>query len=267
MDVRALRDAAAGWPLIVLEEVTSTNDEARRRGHAGEPAAAVFAEVQSAGRGRRGARWSSPPRRNLLFSLLLRPPAPPADWPRLTHGAALAVAEALDPFLESEPLIKWPNDVFVGEKKIAGILLESVLGADEQAFAIIGIGLNVNTAAEDFPPELRPVATSLRIESGRHQSREPVAARLLQRLHQRLDQCWSDFPHILSEVARRSLLLGREVIAQTPQGLRRGLATGLSPQGGLLLQPDAQPPIELTSVDFIRPVEAMASGSRSVEFR
>src|SRR5690606_30796939 len=122
----------------------------------------VVAEEQTQGRGRRGRSWSSPPGKNLYCSLVLRPELPPARAAELTLVAAVALAETLrDAGVNAE--IKWPNDVQVGGKKIAGILTELSADTEKVHFVIVGIGVNLNCDAGDFPPELRETATSLKL--------------------------------------------------------------------------------------------------------
>src|SRR5512134_2109839 len=145
--------------LLIRETAGSTNDELRALAAAGSPDGLVLLALQqTAGRGRRGAAWFCPAGESLAFSILVRPAEPKALWPRLALAAGLAVAEAAESF--GPPAgIKWPNDVWIGRRKVAGILVEA--GPD---FAIVGIGLNVHTTS--FPAEVSEIATSLRIASG-----------------------------------------------------------------------------------------------------
>ncbi len=135
----------------------------------------VFAEEQTAGRGRLGRQWRSDPRLGLWFSLLLRPELPYAQWPRLTPWIAYAVAEAVGQFVAGGIMLKWPNDLYASGRKLCGILVETSLG--ENAFATAGIGLNVNHTS--FPAPLDATATSLRIESGEALDRNALAASIL----------------------------------------------------------------------------------------
>ena len=188
--LRAARpeDAVVGREILVFEETDSTNDLAARAGQDGVPEGLViFAESQRAGRGRLGRKWVSPPGRNLLCSTLLRPEVVPAErWPELTFCAALAVAETAERFTGLRARIKWPNDVLLAGRKVAGILLECHHGHGP-GFVVVGIGLNVLQTEKDFPPELRERAGSLsmsRAEGGNipELERREVAASLLARL-------------------------------------------------------------------------------------
>jgi BirA family transcriptional regulator, biotin operon repressor / biotin---[acetyl-CoA-carboxylase] ligase len=149
-----------GFCLYRYATLGSTNDEARRLAQAGAAAGAVvWAAEQTAGRGRRGRAWASPPG-NLYLSLLLRPAGSPARAAQLGFVAAVALGEALDRLAGPDLALrfKWPNDVLAGGRKLAGILLESAAGADGQLdFVIIGLGVNLVSA----PPSLEFPATSL----------------------------------------------------------------------------------------------------------
>ena len=210
-DLRAARpeDATVGREILVFEETDSTNDLAARAGQDGVPEGLViFAESQRAGRGRLGRKWVSPPRRNLLCSVLLRPEAVPVErWPELTFCAALAVAETAERFTGLPARIKWPNDVLLAGRKVAGILLECHHG-QAPGFVVVGIGLNVLQQEEDFPPELRDRAGSLAmLRTGEkivpRLDRREVAACLLERL-ENLYAKWPDrFASVSEECGRR----------------------------------------------------------------
>ena len=156
-----------GWgdPIRRLAETESTNDVARDWALAGVPeGAVVVADKQTRGRGRRARLWDSPSGVGLYASFVLRP-----DWPA-TQAAQLAILGGLAAFHALELAgvknlrIKWPNDILASGKKICGVLVEPLIGAGHIEFAVIGIGINVGQARDDFPPELRPFATSCRIE-------------------------------------------------------------------------------------------------------
>jgi len=217
--------------LLVKESVGSTNDELRRLAEAGAPEGLiVLAEKQTDGRGRRGAAWFSPPGESLAFSVLLRPDEPKALWPRLALATGLAVAGALEEYL---PLvgIKWPNDVWINGRKIAGILVES--GRD---FAIVGIGLNVNSLS--FPAEVSDTATSLALESGSETSRPEVLAAVIRHLAIRRHQIGTEFSNVVDSIRIRCVLSGKKVSLLTPSGPRTGKVEGITPQGELLFRTD-----------------------------
>ena len=151
-----------GREVLVFEETDSTNDLAARAGDDGlAEGLVIFAESQRAGRGTSGRKWISPPHRNLLFSVLLRPgQVPVSRWPELTFCAALAVAEAAEALTGVVARIKWPNDVLLGGRKVAGILVESYQRRGP-GFVVVGLCLNVLQKEEDFDPEIRQRAGSL----------------------------------------------------------------------------------------------------------
>jgi BirA family biotin operon repressor/biotin-[acetyl-CoA-carboxylase] ligase len=228
-------DLAAAGPLLpdsmrlfIREEVDSTNDEIRRLGLNGSPDGTVLiADRQTAGRGRRGAKWVCPPGEALAFSVLVRTPEPKALWPRLALAAGLAVAEALESY-SVEAGIKWPNDVWVGGRKICGVLIEA-----ESDFAIIGIGLNVNPLA--FPEDLAATATSLAIETGHTVNRAEVLAAVLQRFERSRHQIGADFSHLLRAIRQRCVLTGHRIRLQAADGAREGFCEGIGEAGELRL--------------------------------
>lgn len=236
MEREDFNTAAANFPdpfrLLVRESVGSTNDELRALALGGTPEGLVLlAEKQTAGRGRRGAAWFSPTGESLAFSILLRPEEPKPLWPRLALATGLAVAEAIET-CGLQAGIKWPNDVWIGQRKTAGILVEA--GAD---FVVIGIGLNVNSTG--FPPEVAEIATSLRMESSWSFSRADLLAMIIRRFAVRRQQTDRDFGDLISAVRQRCVLTGRKVKLSTANGPRTGTVEGIAEGGELLLRTDA----------------------------
>lgn len=173
-----------------LEETTSTNQVAFELGVAGAAAGtAVIAEAQTAGRGRLGRSFYSPPHHNLYTSIVLRPTGTITDAPTLILAAAVAVAETVSEVVgdASAVEIKWPNDVLIRRRKTSGILMESSAEGARLAFAVLGIGVNLNVDRERFPDEFRPLATSLKSEIGGHVDRVAFARRLFEALERQLD--------------------------------------------------------------------------------
>jgi BirA family biotin operon repressor/biotin-[acetyl-CoA-carboxylase] ligase len=181
-DLASLLDGIqiVGRDIRVFEKTNSTNDvvEKLARDGVGE-GVVVFAEAQSQGRGRLGRRWISPPRRGLWFSVLLRPNLRPQAATQLTVAAATALVRAIRDQTGLAPEIKWPNDILIRGRKVAGVLTELSAELDHIKYLILGIGVDVNLSASDFPPELRKVATSLRIETGREWHRADLAAAIV----------------------------------------------------------------------------------------
>lgn len=224
---------AAAFPepfrLLIRESAGSTNDELRALALAGSADGLVLLALhQTAGRGRRGAPWFSPPEASLAFSILVRPPEPRALWPRLALAAGLAVAEAVESF--GIPAgIKWPNDVWIHHRKVAGILVEA--GAD---FAIVGIGLNVNTRA--FPKAVKDLATSLHLETARDLPRHEVLGAIIHHFARRRTAIGADFAPLLDAVRQRCVLTGHRVSLLTAHGPRLGTVEGIAPGGELWLR-------------------------------
>jgi BirA family biotin operon repressor/biotin-[acetyl-CoA-carboxylase] ligase len=215
--------------LLVKESVGSTNDELRKLAESGMPEGLiVLAQKQTEGRGRRGAAWFSPPGESLAFSVLLRPSEPKALWPRLSLAMGLAVAEALEEYV---PLVgvKWPNDVWINGRKIAGILVES--GRD---FVIVGIGLNVNSMS--FPAEVTDTATSLALETGSPVDRGEVLSSVIRHVAIRRHQIGTAFSDLIDAIRVRCVLSGKQVSLHTPTGLRIGNIEGITPQGELMFR-------------------------------
>jgi len=233
MSREALIAVAADFPdpfrLLIRESVESTNDEVRKLALGGAAdGLIILAESQTAGRGRRGAAWFSPSGDSLAFSILVRPEEPIALWPRLALAAGLAVAEAVEG-LGLQPGIKWPNDVWLGKRKVAGILVEA--GPD---FAVVGIGLNVNTT--EFPPEVSEIATSLQLEMSRPHSCADVLAAIIRKFATRRHQIGSDFEILISAVRLRCVLTGHRVSLRTAAGSKIGFIEGIGPSGELLFR-------------------------------
>ncbi len=248
----------AGTAGAVLEyepETGSTNDDARAAALRGAAhGTVVLTDAQRSGRGRRGAAWMSPPRRNLLCSVVLRPSLPMEKWPRLTHACALAVCETLEstPGLPP-PQIKWPNDIYLSGKKVSGILVESAMDA-RGGFAVAGVGVNLNLTAEDFPADLRDTATSVWLErGGQAVSREDFAVHFLKRLRAQCARAENDFPALLDDCETRSFLTGRRVRLFSGSQELEGTAAGLGPEGEFRLLHDDGRVELLSSADLVRP--------------
>lgn len=211
-----------GLPRLHLRVTGSTNDRARALAAAGAPhGTLVTADAQSAGRGRQGRVWSAPPGHALLLSLVLRDP------PRLLPlHAAVAVAETVAELAPAGAVgIKWPNDVHLDGRKVAGILAE---GRPQEGWAILGIGLNVALRVQELPPELHDTAATLGLEPAQ---REPVLGALLARLEQALALGSAE---LLDAWRARDVLRGREI--RWAGGA--GTAAGVDGDGRLVVELD-----------------------------
>ena len=180
----ALRPVNLGFEVVVLESTESTNDVVREMAAAGpvREGLVVFAEHQTAGRGQRGNRWESIPYKGLYFSILLRPDLDVRDSGQLTRWGAQGVADTIQGFCELEAAVKPPNDIYVGARKVGGVLVEMRAQPQARHNAIVGVGLNVNQQLPDFPKELQERATSLAIETKKPVERQRLAVALLRNL-------------------------------------------------------------------------------------
>lgn len=251
-----LNDPDLPWRVQAVDEIGSTSDALREAALAGEQAGLViFAESQTSGRGRRQNRWLAPKGRDLMFSLLLRPEAPATFWPRVTTLAALAICRAIESELPLRPRIKWPNDVYVHDRKVAGLLAEAV-GTPDGLMLVLGIGLNVNT--REFPPELSDSATSLLAAVPPMPQpmldRHSLARALLRQLHSQLCRIDDGFHEAIAEVRGRSWLLGRQIRATVDGRELFGRALDLDHEGHLLLALADGSVITLSSAESVRQV-------------
>lgn len=172
-----------GREIVLLETTTSTNDAVLERALPSTPEGlVVFAEHQSVGRGQRSNSWESVAGKGLWFSILLRPNIDIGESPRLSKWAALTVAETISGELDLPAIVKLPNDVIVSGKKVAGVLVDMHAQENAQHIAIVGLGVNVNHATQDFSDELRARAISLAMALNRHVDRQEIAVALLKNL-------------------------------------------------------------------------------------
>jgi BirA family transcriptional regulator, biotin operon repressor / biotin---[acetyl-CoA-carboxylase] ligase len=221
-------------------ETDSTNTQARRLAEAGAAEGeVVVADAQSQGRGRLGRVWQSPPFANLYLSILLRPNLPPANAAQITLMAAVSLAETVESFLRRPTAIKWPNDLLIDGKKLAGILTEAACDSERVEYVILGIGLNLNYNVHEMPAELRGRATSLAHLTGRALNRESV----LRRLIQDLDRCYGELETSGFEALRprweaRFIWRGRRVRVELGDQVLIGRAQGIEPGGALILEED-----------------------------
>jgi BirA family biotin operon repressor/biotin-[acetyl-CoA-carboxylase] ligase len=255
-DIKAqLKPQLIGAEILVFEQTASTNDIVATLAAAGaREGLVVFAETQTKGRGRHHRAWASPRGKGLWFSVLLRPALTPDAFPRLTVAASVAVVRAIRQLTALDPRIKWPNDVIIRRKKIAGILVETfgaagvaaavpaafsiASGTDATTTAILGIGINANCARADFPPDLVPLATSLALETGQRQDRATLAAAVLTALDDCYRRALADFDSVVTEWAGCCDTLGRQLTVKMGRRRIEGHAQALDADGALLLRKD-----------------------------
>jgi BirA family biotin operon repressor/biotin-[acetyl-CoA-carboxylase] ligase len=229
-----------GKTIHYFHEIGSTNSYARERAELGAAEGeVVVAESQSHGRGRLGRRWESPPFANLYVSILLRPKLSPAHAAQITLMAAVALAEVVEEFVPERPAIKWPNDILIGGKKLAGILTEAACKAEGVEYAILGIGVNLNYASAAMPEEIRRRATSVLEVAGRPVQRE----RFLQRLIHSIERCYGEleqagFDSLAARWESYFAWRGRRVRVELLDQVTSGTAKGIDREGALVILDD-----------------------------
>ena len=232
-----------GARLEVFDEVDSTNLVAERLALEGAPdGTLVMADSQSAGRGRLGRSFFSPPGRSLYLSLILRPELAPEFMQRHVVAASVAVAETARAVLPArcEIEIKWPNDVLIDGRKTSGINLPVHVDAERVVFAVLGVGVNVNLAAHELPEELREIATSLAIAGGKSLDRVQFAEELLAQLEREIDTLRAgEFTAVLERFRKSFRMPGAKVRIGGPGVAREVIGTvlGVDDEGALLLRP------------------------------
>jgi BirA family biotin operon repressor/biotin-[acetyl-CoA-carboxylase] ligase len=229
-----------GRDIRVFEETGSTNDIVEKLARDGvKEGVVVFAEAQSRGRGRLGRKWVSPPRKGLWFSVLLRPDLRPQAATQLTVAAATSLCRAIRAQTDLAPQVKWPNDILIGGRKVAGVLTELNAEPDRVKHLTLGIGLDVNLDEADFPAEVRTVATSLKLAAGRPLARGDLAASLLRELdadYGRIRR--GQFAALADEWEAQCVTLGRRVRLLLGTREVTGRAEALDEDGALLLRTD-----------------------------
>ena len=236
----------AGRKVYYYDVTGSTNNDAKRCGEEGDPhGTVVVADIQNAGKGRRGRGWQTLSGTALAFTILLRPEFPPDKASMITLVMALSVAEAVEEAMEGAKdavtTIKWPNDIVLNKKKICGMLTEMTMTPemDEIQYIVVGAGINVNNASpEEFSEEIRKTATSLRIETGRQINR----AGLLEKVLLRFEENYAAFLETLDlsglkEAYQNHLQgVGNEVRVLDPAGEYTGISHGINDKGELIVE-------------------------------
>ncbi|MGH7739261.1 MAG: biotin--[acetyl-CoA-carboxylase] ligase, partial [bacterium] len=237
--LRGLETNQIGKKLYAFQTIGSTNDRALFMGERGEENGTVWVtEGQTHGRGRQGRSWMGTEGKGLAFSVIFRFSLSAQEASGFTLAAAVAVALTLE---ESKvrPRIKWPNDVYLGGRKICGVLTETRGGRESVHFTVVGIGVNLNQAPGDFSNDLKSRATSYYRHTGRKLDRVVFFQRLL--FHLEKMEGWirkKQFPRILSQWRRRSLLNHRQVRVVTGDRTFYGQAVGVDESGALLVRND-----------------------------
>lgn len=239
IDAATLRDrlpiGSLGDPFRFFPSVGSTNDQAKQQAEAGAPHGSLFvAEEQTAGRGRGVNRWSTPAGSALAMSVILRPAdLQPGDTLALNVLGALAVAVAIEGF-GGQPLIKWPNDVLLGGKKVAGVLVEAAWREQVMEYAVVGVGVNVRPAAVPPAEQLSFPAASVEGVLGEPIAREELLLSILRAMDHWLSRL--DSPALLEAWQQRMAYAGEPVEVEGAAGRRRGRLHGVTQGGQLQLE-------------------------------
>jgi BirA family biotin operon repressor/biotin-[acetyl-CoA-carboxylase] ligase len=243
------------WQIRRFAEIDSTNRWLLAEARSGAaPGVVAVADHQTQGRGRLGRSWSAPPGSSLLVSVLLRPVVRPEEVHRLTAAASLALAEAVEASSGVRADLKWPNDLVVGDRKLAGLLTEVEVSAGGRSggpvdAVVIGAGCNLNWDA--VPEELLGLATACNLESGRRVERDDVLDRFLERLRARLDVLETDPRAVLREYRERLATIGRHVAIELPAGRLVGVATSVDDHGHLVVTPAGGAPVTVSAGDVV----------------
>ena len=238
LESRISKNQIIGRKVHVLDSTTSTNDEAEKFASDQEPEGlVVFSESQTHGRGRMGRKWSSPGGKGLWFSVLLRPSLSANECTQLTVASAVSLVRAINETTGITPDIKWPNDLLIRKKKIAGILTEMQAELDCVRHVIIGVGIDVNQNHSDFPAQLRQIATSLKIFSGATVGRTALAEAILREMDKDYKRVLNGrFNEVAQEWADHCGTLGKEVNIQSGRNRVTGRAESLDETGALLVR-------------------------------
>lgn len=240
-----------GHPLYFYEEIGSTNDEAFRLGVTGAPeGTALVANSQSAGKGRMQRVWHSPAGANIYTSVILRPPFEAIRAPQIAIAAGVAVAETLNPLCEGRAELKWPNDVLIGGKKVCGILSQMKMSGAAIDFVVAGIGVNVNISHEQFPRDIREIATSLAIVTGHEISRLDLIIRLYANLTKWYKGLLIDgFESVRETWLGFSPMMGQATEVRFRDEVVGGVAVGLDEDGSLILRTDENKQLRVSAGD------------------
>lgn len=224
--------------LSLYDCLPSTNDTLKALAHSGAPeGTAILADRQSAGRGRLGRSFHAPAKLGMYLSVLLRPACPPDQLMHLTCAAAVAVCDAVVQCTGVRPQIKWTNDLILEKRKVGGILTELSVNSRTGLvdWAIIGIGINCLHENGDFPPELRDMATSLRLSTGVPVDPHKLAMHTVAAVHNINRRLLSEKEAILAVYRHDCMTLNQPVVLHRADQVRYGTALDIDGQGGLIV--------------------------------
>ncbi len=240
-----------GHKIYYFSETGSTNDEAFSLGLDGAPeGTVVIADSQNKGKGRMQRVWHSPSGANIYTSVILKPQIPLSKASQIPITAGVTVAEIINYYCPDKARLKWPNDVLIGEKKICGILTQVKMKANAIDFIVLGIGINVNLSREQFPQDIKKIATSLAIETGYKISR----LELIISLYENLVKCYKQlqqegFGQIKEKWLSLTPMIGRRVQVMFKDEMIEGKAAGLDEDGSLILFTDENKKVKVSAGD------------------
>ncbi len=232
---RWLTTKQIGYELEIHDQLDSTNNRAKARASAGAPhGLAVITDSQTGGRGRRGRSFFSPGHTGIYLTCVLRPSCTPEQASLLTSLAAVATARAIEKVADTDVKIKWVNDLYIGDKKICGILSEAGMNMESGQLDYVVVGIGVNTARMEFPPELRDIATSVGNETGTDPDRNRLIAEILNEMEKLYDTM--DSAAFLRESRRRSNVIGREITVIEGEKTYPARAVDIDSRGHLIIE-------------------------------
>ena len=236
--------------IVYFKETDSTNTRAKELATQGAPEGTlVVSEAQTEGRGRKGRDWFSPPGSGVYVSLILRPTVPPSEAPKITLLTAVVMAETLLSLTQLRVRIKWPNDILVNGKKIAGILTEMSTDMDAIDYVVVGLGLNVDTPR--FPHDIREKATSIFIETGTHFSRVKLIKAYL-KWYEQYYQIFKGigFDPILKRWKELADIIGKRIVVEMIDQTLTGEVQDIDSDGFLVLRDEEGKSIRIVSGDI-----------------
>jgi BirA family biotin operon repressor/biotin-[acetyl-CoA-carboxylase] ligase len=237
-----LKSKLFGRKTFTYRSVKSTNDIAIQLAQAGETEGTIVtAEQQTKGRGRLGRAWHSPAGRGVYVSIILRPAFKPDRAPGIAVMTALALADAVADNCHAKVQIKWPNDLLINGRKAAGILTELSAEKNKVEYIVVGVGINVNHTVDDFPQELQPIATSLRIANRRKAARVDLLKTFLSNFEREYRRYQKEYlASSRKKIRKYSSLVGKEVRLRFGNKVIEGRAIDIDKDGALIVEKDGQ---------------------------
>lgn len=233
---KGLKTKTFGNKIFTFQSIDSTNNCAKAVANIGAAeGVVVIAEEQTAGKGRLGRSWQANPEENLTFSVVLRPKISPEAVNLLPLYVAVAVAQAIERATGLKVECKWPNDLLIGKRKVAGILIEGSIQQGILDYVVVGLGINVNQTK--FPSDLLQKATSLKLESGQEIDRVQLFRQILTSFESSYTTSLRNgFESTIPTWLTRSTMLNKPIVVSQQGNIINGVVTGLSKDGGIVLQ-------------------------------